>query len=222
MKKHLSILLALVVSLAALSGCGAPKEDAEGENKPADNQAQTGDNKNTEPAEEDTTPAISSNSVIIDGKEYALPVAVEDLLNDGWTIAEDKLSNEYEPGTKDEGGSLAIKKSDTDKFFVRTVYNDSQETKTLKDCKISGIMVTFSVAKDLKLEFACGLNETSTYDDVIKAFGDPEGNENFSNGRKEEKKSLQYDNQNESHIDYRFNFEENGDPSSFTFDLKVD
>ncbi len=206
MKKHLSILLALMLSLTALSGCGNSK----------------GGDANQGEVAEDTTPKISSNSVNIDGKEYVLPVAVEDLLKDGWEIAEDKLSAEYEPGTEDEGGSIAIKKSDSDKFFIRTVLNDSDETKTLKDCKISGIMVTFSVAKDLKLVFACGLTEKSKYDEIVEAFGDPEGNENFANGRKEEKKSLQYDNQNESHINYRFNFEETGEPSSFTFDLKVD
>lgn len=211
MKKHLSILLALMLSLTALSGCGNSAK-----NDDASNQGESGQ------VAEDTTPKISSNSVNIDGKEYVLPVAVEDLLKDGWEIAEDKLSAEYEPGTEDEGGSIAIKKSDSDKFFIRTVLNDSDETKPLKDCKISGIQVTFSVAKDLRLVFACGLTEKSTYDEIIKAFGDPEGNRDFANGRKEEKKSLQYDNQNESHINYRFNFEENGEPSSFTFDLKVD
>jgi len=193
----IQILLALMVSLTALLGFGNGQ------------------------VAEDTTPKISSNSVNIDGKEYVLPIAVEDLLNDGWTIAEDRLSREYEPGTTDEGGSIVIKKSDNDKFFIRTVLNDSDETKTLKDCKISGIQATFSVAKDLRLVFACGLTEKSTYDEIIEAFGDPEGNRDFANGRKDEKR-IQYDNQNESHINYRFNFEENGKPSSFTFDLKID
>ena len=191
MKKHLSIILALMLSLTVLSGCG----------------------KSTAP--------ISANTVNIDGKEYTFPIAVSDLLNDGWTIAEDKLAAEYEPGYEIEGGSTAVKKSDTDKFFIRGVYNDSDETKTLEDCKISGIQATFSVADDLKLGLVCGVSEKSTYDEVLKAFGDPENTTTFKRGRKDEK-SLAYDAQNDSKLNYNFNFEEDGTPSSFVVEVSVD
>ena len=191
MKKHLSIILTLMLSLTVLSGCG----------------------KSTAP--------ISANTVNIDGKEYTFPIAVSDLLNDGWTIAEDKLAAEYEPGYEIEGGSTAVKKSDTDKFFIRGVYNDSDETKTLEDCIISGIQATFSVADDLKLGLVCGVSEKSTYDEVLKAFGDPENTTTFKRGRKDEK-SLAYDVQNDSKLNYNFNFEEDGTPSSFIVEVSVD
>ena len=191
MKKHLSIIVAIMLGLTLLSGCG----------------------KSTAP--------ISANTVNIDGKEYSMPIAVSELLNDGWTIAEDKLAVEYEPGYEIEGGSTAIKKSDTDKFFIRGVYNDSDETKTLAECKISGIQATFSVAGDLKLGLVCGVSEKSTYDEVLKAFGDPENTTTFKRGRKDEK-SLAYDIQNDSKLNYNFNFAEDGAPSSFVVEVSSD
>lgn len=202
MKKTLSVFVALMLSLSALAGCG---------------KTETGNDENNAPDTEDTSLKISDNMISIDGKDYALPIAVADLLNDGWEIADDKLEAEYEAGYTSEGGSTAVKKSDSDKFFIRSVYNDADGAKALKDCKISGIQVSFSVAGDLKLGLACDVNEKSTYDEILNAFGEPEGNENFKTGRKDDH-SLAYDVQNESKISYNFSFED-GQPRSFVIEL---
>ena len=204
MKKFLSITLALLLCLTVLSACGG--EDA----------ATTTDTASGEPAAEGETVApISSKTIVLDGKEYELPVAVSDLLADGWTIAEDELAEEYEAGAlEDEGGSTAVKKSDSDKFFIRGVKNpDTESAKPLSECQISAIQITFSVAADTTVVLPGGATEKSTYDEVLEAYGDPESTTDFARGRKDEKQ-LAYDNQNDSGYSYSFNFED-GNPSSF-------
>ena len=201
MKKVLSIVLALVLCAAMLVGCGG--------DKPAGSGSSGGSGA-------DTKADIGSNAIVLDGKEYTLPVAVSDLLADGWSIDEDKLAIEYEAGAlEDEGGSIAVRKSDSDKFFVRSVYNpDTEAAKPLSECQIAAIQITFSVAKDTTLLLPGGATEKSTYDEVLEAYGDPEAATEFAGGRKDED-SLAYDKQNASGYSFNFGFEEDGTPSSF-------
>ena len=168
-----------------------------------------------EEAANDGTLPLSSDVMVIDGKEYTLPVAVSELIADGWTIAEDKLSQEYEAGAlKEEGGGTAIKKSDSDKFFIRGVKNpDPDAAKPLSECEITAVQFSFSVAADTTLTLPGGVTEKSTYDEVLEAYGDPETTTLFESGRKPEN-SLAYDKQAESGYSYYFSFE-NGAPSSF-------
>ena len=199
MKKLLAISLALVMCTAFLAGCGGsanPGATPEGEATAS-------------------VPEITSNVLVIDGKEYTLPVAVSDLLADGWTIAEDKLAEEYEAGAiEEEGGGTAIKKSDSDKFFIRGVKNpDAESAQPLSECEITAVQFSFSVAADTTLTLPGGVTEKSTYDEVLELYGDPEATTDFASGRKPEN-ALAYDKQNESGYSYYFNFED-GAPSSF-------
>ena len=211
MKKFLSIFAALTLSAAVLSGCGGKTTDKKSsDSKPADTAA-------TE-KQDSSVPELSSSVLVIDGKEYTFPVAVSELLADGWEIAEDKLATEYAPGElKAEGGSTAVKKSDSDKFFIRGVFNpDTDAAQPLSECMIMGVQFTFSVAKDTTVVFPGGATEKSTYDEILAAYGDPEETKDFAGGRKDET-SLAYDQENTSGNNFNFGFEEDGTPSSFVF-----
>ena len=208
MKKFLTIFAALTLSAAVLTGCGGKTADKKAaDSKPADAAAT-----------ENAAPELSSSVLVIDGKEYTFPVAVSDLLADGWKIDEDKLAEEYAAGElATEGGSTAIKKSDSDKFFIRAVYNpDAESAQPLSKCMIMGVQFTFSVAKDTTVVFPGGATEKSNYDEIIKLYGDPENTKDFAAGRKDEK-SLAYDQQTSSGNNFYFGFEEDGTPSSFIF-----
>ena len=198
MKKGLSIILMLALCAALLAGCGSTAPA--GESEEAESQI----------------PALTSKTMVIDGTEYTLPVAVSDLLADGWTIDEEKLAVEYEAGTlKDEGGSTAVKKADSDQFFIRGVYNpDTESAQPLSECMIMAVQFTFSVAGDTTLVLPGGATEKSTYSEILEAYGDPETTTDFEAGRKSET-SLAYDRQTESGYSLNFGFNDDGTPSSF-------
>ena len=215
MKKFLSIFAALTLSAAVLTGCGskpasttaatdqpAAKEDSEKPSKKADAK----------------TPDLKSSVIIIDGREYAFPVAVDALLIDGWTIDEEALAKEYAAGElKAETGSIAIKKSDTDKFFIRGVYNpDMSASQPLSKCRLMGVQFTFSVAPELTVTFPGGATEKSTYDEILKLYGDPDATTDFAGARKTGT-MLAYDQYKTNGNSYNFNFEDDGKPSSFIF-----
>ncbi len=158
--------------------------------------------------------AGNPDAIVIDGTEFTFPIPVTVLTENGWTIAEDKLSKEYDPGVTYEGGSTAVKKSDTDKFFIRAVYNDSEAVKPLSECDLLEVMFTFSVAKDTTVSFPGGITEKSTYDEVLKAYGDPETTDKFEKGRKDET-HLDYDKNKENYFSYNFSFNDDGTPGAF-------
>ena len=215
MKKFLAIFAALVLSASALTGCGG--------SKPANTAAPTEqpaamEETKTEAKADAKAPELTTSVLVIDGKEYTFPIEIADLLADGWTIAEDKLATEYAAGElKAEPGSVAIKKSDSDKFFIRGVYNpDASAAQPLSKCRLMGVQFTFSVAPDTTVVFPGGATEKSTYDEIIKLYGEPETTTDFAAGRKTET-MLAYDQYKTNGNNFNFNFEEDGKPSSFIF-----
>lgn len=216
MKKFLSILAALTLSAAALTGCGGSKPAS----TPAatDQPAAKEDSEKPSKKTDTKAPDLKSSVIVIDGREYAFPVAVDALLIDGWTIDEEALAKEYAAGElKAETGSIAVKKSDTDKFFIRGVYNpDMSASQPLSKCRLMGVQFTFSVAPELTVTFPGGATEKSTYDEIIKLYGDPDSTTDFAGARKTET-MLAYDQHKTNGNSFSFNFEDDGKPSSFIF-----
>ena len=217
MKKFLAIFAALVLSAAALTGCGSSKPASTATEQPAAKE-ETKTEAKADAKADAKAPELTASVLVIDGKEYTFPIEIADLLADGWTIAEDKLATEYAAGElKAETGSIAIKKSDSDKFFIRGVYNpDTSAAQPLSKCRLMGVQFTFSVAPDTTVVFPGGATEKSTYDEIIKLYGDPDTTKDFAGARKTET-MLAYDQYKTNGNNFNFNFEEDGKPSSFIF-----
>ena len=217
MKKFLSIFAALALSAAALTGCGSSKPASTATEQPAAKE-ETKTEAKADAKADAKAPDLKSSVIVIDGREYAFPVAVDALLIDGWTIDEEALAKEYAAGElKAETGSIAIKKSDTDKFFIRGVYNpDMSASQPLSKCRVMGVQFTFSVAPELTVTFPGGATEKSTYDEILKLYGDPDATTDFAGARKTET-MLAYDQHKTNGNNFNFNFEDDGKPSSFIF-----
>lgn len=149
---------------------------------------------------------ISSNMVSFFGKEYAFPVRISTLLEDGWHFSNNlTFKNEFKANSKTDLVSFYLYNSDGNELLLGAVYNDTSETAEIKDCLLVEASLGYSKATEDGIVLPGGIMSASTVNDVLSVYGSPYENNYFKSGDNTES-SLQYINQNESGLTFSFHF----------------
>lgn len=116
---------------------------------------------------------LYSFEATINGKQYKIPEDFADFQKNGWKL-DDSDNQKIEPDKYTLGSTLKNGSSTLNVQF----YNISKDTVTADKCKVSGILIESSdIDNGLKFQLPKGITNSSTKDDVIKAYGKPSSEE---------------------------------------------
>ena len=121
-----------------------------------------------------------STALILSGKTFVLPAAGSDFLDQGFSIPEEYSEFTFKPHYDSVIDDLYLTDASGNAVQVNTVINDQDEEKGFGDCTINSITLSAEKIKDKKsFSLPGGITLDSTYDDVIKAYGEGKNNPNF-------------------------------------------
>lgn len=163
----IGVVLAVIIAVCVIvftKGDDKGKTD-EGETTKVTEKAET----EKEEAPEEVEESLFDYIVEIDGKKYTLPMAYQDFVNDGWVMYQ---YSSYTEETMIPGGQYAnFSMEKGDKSVEVYVYNFSGNARTIKESPIGGVGLR---ADGVDAKIAKGITPSSTVDEVIAAFGEPD------------------------------------------------
>ncbi len=112
----------------------------------------------------------------IDGKVYSLPVKLQDFLDDGWSLEADEEGTDIPPMRYTLASPL---QKGSKRMYIQVSNIASNDTIKIEEGYVTQVTVdTPAYKKDKKDEFLNfelpgGIKESSSKEDVIKAFGEP-------------------------------------------------
>lgn len=149
------------------------KKNKEDDEKKDDEDEDNDDEDDVDDKNETSTKGLSDNlfdfTVSIEGKIYTFPAPYSEFAKNGWK-GDDIDSLEIEPNSYNSEGLVKGKKS----LWV-TFANFDQDVLPYSECLVAGIKVEDSYNDNpAKVVISKGISLGSTYDEVIKAFGEPD------------------------------------------------
>ena len=161
---------------------------------------------------------IKSTKVTLYGKTFDLPVAGNELLDNGWSVPSNiSYTKEFQPEKITYVAGLEFKHTEGGVIAPEGICNTDSFSKELKDCQILGFSIE-NFDNNIKafldenaVVFPCGITANSSYDDIVSAYGEPDNNNvkfksaNVQNGSSY--KTLSYNNQITSGASYSFSFD---------------
>lgn len=144
----------------------------------------SGDDNNTEEttASTPTTQATQYTSQLSDdifeftiklnGVVYKFPETVDNFESNGWVIADDKKSATLEPQE-----SIDVSAKNDTGYITLHFFNDGDTAKSVKDCQVGGVTLSFNRSNTYTIELSKGLvlTEESTLTDIIFLWGEYSG-----------------------------------------------
>ena len=193
MKKIIALALALM-SLVTFAACNDRNQETEGESTTEVTQAPfeyvLAVDTTTKGVVKENVP-INEKKVTIGNKEYEFPVAISELIDDGWyfdenmqermqlvggTVAADSVENLSDMNLyHDEYGA---------RLMLLMVSNDTNEEQLLRDCTLDKFGINVSMMNDpseVNIVLPGGITLQSTAADVVEIYGESENNPYFMN-----------------------------------------
>lgn len=178
MKKIFSLLLVfvMVLSLCACGG-GASKEDIA---EPETNVATPSEDEAPFQVQTELT---GDNTLVIEGKQYALPMSVKAFMEAGWNDTYNHMDEKIDVDKGKQYPSFALDKNGEEKISGIGVYNHTDkeiaiEQGTLISLKLVGVPDDSRLTQ-CSFALPTGITEKSTYDDVLAAYGTKNESENY-------------------------------------------
>ena len=194
-RKVWGLILACALTAAMITGCGggsavSTNESAQStEERAADKDSAAEENadeaqEETEAAPEEAAPVNSDDTkgsasapigpavdctFVLEGKQYSMPLNINDLLADGWTT---KANLDEELGGYTSTW-LNLDKEGLDKNITVDMVNGSGNSKKRSDCNVSRIKVTLSMLDSISFELGNGLKPGDPQESVIEKMGQP-------------------------------------------------
>ncbi len=229
MKKFriLALVLALIMTLTALAGCGDKKESVDvdsdiTQNEEVDNNSSVvlvegeivnadgkvfGASIETKGNIKDGV-SVNSDEVTICGKTYSFPVKISDLLSDGWYLPKNvEFDNEFEAKKITNLVSFYLYYEDGSEIALSQLYNDTDKVQKIEDCILTGFDIY--TYKDVNFVFPGGITDKSTAADVLTVYGDPNKTTAFESGYNLEKQ-LTYVGHKDTGFRLSYTFNEDG------------
>lgn len=129
----------------------------------------TGDNQEDKEASEIADNGLFNYSFLLDNVKYQLPADYSELIDSGWYISDNRISEmKYVAG---ELTTLSFKMAKDGKGIVVTVYNPSEDARQVKDCKVVGIQVNAN--SGIQFSVADGITCLSPVTKIIEKLGEP-------------------------------------------------
>lgn len=201
--KGLTLVLALVILVALVAGCGSTsKIVSESDEKFTVDVSVVGDVKTG-------APSISSNEIELAGTTYTFPVKMSEMFNNGWKL-KDEYDREFEANSTTSIWYYLVHKSGT-KIVLVEIVNDSSEKKDIKDCTLTEVVLyTYALATRSDYVLPGGIVPTSTAANVLNVYGDPNTTTTFSQYSYSTDDQLVYRRHPSSGITYNYTFNEDG------------
>lgn len=170
MKKLLSLFLTFVLCFS-LCACNEQND----ETQPAKDINESVElPEQNDSATQTQTDLTKTNTLVIDGKDYALPISTQEFINSGWNDTYEYLNNEIDDEKVLKFPAFSLDKNGKSKISGVGFYNNTGAKATLADCNIISLkLVGTTTEQDLsKCSFTLpgGITENSSYDDVIAAY----------------------------------------------------
>lgn len=165
MKKLLVVLFALIL----LAGCSTPSS-SNGSNGSATVGSSSGSGEGEGTDLNSTNASIYDFAVSIDGVEYTLPIALSEVLENGWGLEESVLDKHGEKMLSDTTMINYIYLVKGDWKIEIVLENLTGEEATIEELSI--IELTFETVNEYpEVVLAEGITLNSTLNDVLTAFG---------------------------------------------------
>jgi len=216
-------ILALIMFVSVLSGCGAKDngdESGQGTNDVTNNSSQlfestdtivNDDGKKFLPNTEVTgvvkegSESLDSNKFVIGGKTYALPIKISYLLDDGWSFLKGfSFENDFVPGETNLVSFYLVNENGIE-IQLEKIINDSSDNQKIEECYLSAFVIdNYHMTADFEFVMPGGITQLSTAADIISVLGDPNKATQFSGYSYNLAEQLTYSKHNVSNIGYSF------------------
>ncbi len=184
MKKFLLLLLAfsMVLSLCACGdGVDIVPEGSNGEEIfTEDNGGSATPAETVEKVEVDLT---ADNTIMVEGKQYALPMSLSLFMEDGWNDTYNHKDETIDAGKGLQYPAFTLDKNGEQKISGIGVYNHTDEEIGIKDGALISLKLV-GIPEESRLSTCSfvlpgGITEESTYEDVLACYGTKNESEHY-------------------------------------------
>ncbi|MBE6778421.1 MAG: toll/interleukin-1 receptor domain-containing protein [Ruminococcaceae bacterium] len=115
--------------------------------------------------------SLSDHTFRLEGTVYKLPLPYQDLLDQGWAISSDDLNGLTNDSPLESMEPVMINLERQGKNLQVVLYNESSGQKTVRESTVGAIVATKS--ENIDFCIAQGISFNATKEELIKAFGEP-------------------------------------------------